>query len=191
MMKPEDYLQLRYTRQIVQEDDGSWRAEITEFPGCFAAGDTDVEALTALADVAYAWVESMLATDQAIPSPAEENDYSGRLVLRMGKTLHQKAARCADVDGVSLNMFITNCLAECVGAKPPVKVLPAVDHHSNFYRMMNFEHVPGPSVNVFTGPVIFETSNGRNLFENPAGVRFDVDLVHVIAASNNKARLNA
>ena len=51
-MKPEDYLQLRYTRQIVQEDDGSWRAEITEFPGCFAAGDTDVEALTALADVA-------------------------------------------------------------------------------------------------------------------------------------------
>ena len=40
--------------------------------------------------------------------------YSGRLLLRMPRSLHEELARAADRDGVSLNQFITGVLASAV-----------------------------------------------------------------------------
>src|SRR6266516_2250154 len=41
--------------------------------------------------------------------------YSGRLLLRMPRSLHEELARASDRDGVSLNQFITSALAAAVG----------------------------------------------------------------------------
>jgi len=41
--------------------------------------------------------------------------YSGRLLLRMPRSLHEELARASDRDGVSLNQFITGALAAAVG----------------------------------------------------------------------------
>jgi hypothetical protein len=46
----------------------------------------------------------------------DETDYSGKLVLRMPKSLHRHAAFAANRDGVSLNQFIVSSVAEQVGA---------------------------------------------------------------------------
>ena|SRR5215831_974647 len=40
--------------------------------------------------------------------------YSGRLLLRMPRTLHEQLARASERDGVSLNQFITGVLASAV-----------------------------------------------------------------------------
>jgi hypothetical protein len=40
--------------------------------------------------------------------------YSGRLLLRMPRSLHEELARASDRDGVSLNQFITGVLASAV-----------------------------------------------------------------------------
>jgi hypothetical protein len=40
--------------------------------------------------------------------------YSGRLLLRMPRTLHEELAKASDREGVSLNQFITGVLASAV-----------------------------------------------------------------------------
>src|SRR5437763_10546025 len=40
--------------------------------------------------------------------------YSGRLLLRMPRTLHEELAKASERDGVSLNQFITGVLAASV-----------------------------------------------------------------------------
>jgi predicted HicB family RNase H-like nuclease len=114
-MEPAEMLNKPYVRQVAPQPDGLFKAEILEFPGCFAVGDTAAEALASLEEVAVDWIAATIAQGQDIPEPTESTAYSGKLVLRMSKTLHRKAAQFALRDGVSLNQFIVNCVAEHVG----------------------------------------------------------------------------
>jgi len=71
-----------------------------------------------------------------VPEPLEENEYSGKLVLRLAKSVHQKAATAARRDGVSLNAFIANCVAEHLGARkaPPMKsYITNFSQHNNMF----------------------------------------------------------
>lgn len=51
--------------------------------------------------------------------------YSGRLLLRMPRSLHEELARAADRDGVSLNQFITGVLASAVDWRREIDVTGA------------------------------------------------------------------
>jgi predicted RNase H-like HicB family nuclease len=117
MATPSEYLAKPYGRNVVPEPDGTFRAEIIEFPGCIAAGDTAAEALARLEDVAESWLEAALEKKQRIPEPIESAAFSGKLVLRLAKSLHKQAAYAAAGDGVSLNYFIANCVAQQVGQR--------------------------------------------------------------------------
>jgi predicted RNase H-like HicB family nuclease len=116
-MQSAEYLKRPYGRVVTPDSDGSFLAEIIEFPGCLAVGDTKEEALANLERVAESWVENTLAKGQRIPDPVDNIGFSGKLVLRMPKTLHKKAANYSARDGVSLNQFIVSCIAEQVGAR--------------------------------------------------------------------------
>ena len=122
----EDYLKKPYGRVVVPEGDGTYRAEIIEFPGCFAVGETAAEALASLEDVAASWLEILLEKGKAVPEPIESGGFSGKLVLRLPKSLHKKAAHLAERDGVSLNQFIVSCVAEQVGSKASVATQPLI-----------------------------------------------------------------
>jgi predicted RNase H-like HicB family nuclease len=111
------YLRRPYARIVIPEIDGTYRGEILEFPGCIATGDTPAETLHSLEEVAAEWLAAALAQNQPIPEPAENTEFSGRLVLRMPKSLHKKAAQLTVRDGVSLNQFIVTSLAEQVGER--------------------------------------------------------------------------
>jgi len=115
--QPAEYLKKPYGRFVVPEPDGTFRAEIIEFPGCIAVGDTAAEALANLEDVAASWLEATIAKGQRVPEPIENVGFSGKLVVRLPKSLHKKAAHVAARDGVSLNQFIVSSIAEQVGAK--------------------------------------------------------------------------
>jgi antitoxin HicB len=112
-----EYLKRPYGRVVIPEADGTFRAEITEFPGCIATGETAAQALTNLESVAASWLASVIARGQKIPAPLETMGFSGKLVLRLSKSLHRKAAYIAAREGVSLNSFIANSVAEQVGIR--------------------------------------------------------------------------
>jgi predicted RNase H-like HicB family nuclease len=116
-VKPAEYLKRPYGRVVVPEEDGTFRAEIIEFPGCIAVGDTAAEALANLESVAESWLQATIAKGLRVPEPIENTEFSGKLVVRLPKTLHKKAAHAAAREGVSLNQFIVSCIAEQVGAR--------------------------------------------------------------------------
>jgi antitoxin HicB len=105
-----------YSRILVPDGSGRYFAEILEFPGCFSEGDTPGQAMDNLNEAMVAWIEAALESGQAIPDPIATAGYSGRVLLRLPKSLHREASRRAEMDGVSLNQFLVGAIAARVGA---------------------------------------------------------------------------
>jgi antitoxin HicB len=90
------------------EDDG-FIAVATDLPGCSAFGETQPEALAELQDAITAWIEAARSAGNPIPEPskpAEEAEYSGKVLLRMPRDLHARLARLAKTQTVSLNHYL-------------------------------------------------------------------------------------
>jgi predicted RNase H-like HicB family nuclease len=123
-MEPAEIMKRPYARILTPEPDGQYTAEIMEFPNCVASGNSAADALAKLDEVAADWIAATLEQGQSIPDPMDNAEYSGRLVLRMPRGLHRRAALLSEREGVSLNQFIVTCLAESVGerSKPQVHV---------------------------------------------------------------------
>src|SRR5229473_2938889 len=110
-----EILRKPYARVLVPDENGGFFAEILEFPGCFAEGETAEQAYEQLEKAAESWIEAALEMNQEIPAPLAGHDYSGKVALRLPKSLHKKAAFIAEQDGVSLNQFFVYAIAERVG----------------------------------------------------------------------------
>jgi antitoxin HicB len=111
------YMRQAYSRVLTPEEDGTFSAEVSEWPGCFSYGDTVAEAYTNLEEAARNWLEAALKQGLAIPEPMRPQEASGRFALRMPKSLHARLTRIASKEGVSLNQFIVSVLAERSGAE--------------------------------------------------------------------------
>lgn len=105
-------LALPYARELVRNEDGTWHARVVEFPGCMTEGDTPESALTNLDDAMAGWIEIHLEDGDPIPSPIAIDDFSGKFMVRIPKSLHRDLARRADADGVSLNQYVGISLAQ-------------------------------------------------------------------------------
>jgi len=112
----EYYMSLRYPivlTPLKSEEGGGWFAEIKELPGCAADGDTPEEAIESIEESKRLWIGTALKEGRHIPLPESEEQaqYSGRLTLRMPKTLHRKVAELARREGISLNQFLLAAIA--------------------------------------------------------------------------------
>jgi predicted RNase H-like HicB family nuclease len=115
--KIEEILKKPYSKIFIVNDDNSYSAEIMEFSGCYSQGETIEEAMSNLNEMAEEWIEASLERGQNIPEPEINQGYSGRIVLRMPKGLHRRAARMAEREGVSLNQYLVTSVASRVGAE--------------------------------------------------------------------------
>ncbi|SFQ97897.1 type II toxin-antitoxin system HicB family antitoxin [Desulfoscipio geothermicus] len=111
------YLNLLYNIQLHPSPDGGYAVSIPELPGCISQGMTIEEALSNIEDAKKCWIESALEDGVEIPEPTKDTDYSGKLVVRMPKSLHSALARRAKEENVSLNQFINYQLARGIGFK--------------------------------------------------------------------------
>jgi hypothetical protein len=66
-------------------------------------------------DAMLGWLSVALADGVEIPHPRAKAAYSGRVLIRLARSLHGELARAADREGVSLNQFVTGVLAAAVG----------------------------------------------------------------------------
>jgi len=112
------YVELPYHITLVQDSDdgdGKWIAAAEELPDCTSRGDTAEEAIGGLKDAMATWISAALKEGRDIPEPRTEASHSGRLLLRMPRTLHAALTKAAERENVSLNQFITDSLASVVG----------------------------------------------------------------------------
>lgn len=112
-----------YARVIIPDDLGRYAAQVLEFPGCFAEGNTPEEAYENLEEAAENWVDSARSQGMAIPEPFASQGYSGAISLRLPKSIHRRAAEHAHRDGVSLNQFLVSAVAARVGAEDLLTLL--------------------------------------------------------------------
>lgn len=115
----EEYLDLPYTIEIVhdRDDEGSegYVAEVKELPGCVSQGETIEEAAAQVHDAMAGWISVAIEDGVAIPEPRDPTAYSGRLLLRIPRSLHADLVRQAEDEGVSLNQYIATTLARAAG----------------------------------------------------------------------------
>jgi antitoxin HicB len=118
---PEDYLDLPYHITLVKDrwEDGEegWFAEVEELRGCMSQGRTPEEAIDRVRDAMLGWISVALEDGSEIPEPRTERRYSGRLLLRLPKSLHAEVARAAQREGVSINQLLVTLIA--AGLKVP------------------------------------------------------------------------
>ncbi len=113
----EDYIDLPYRMEVYGDDD-CWAAEFPDLPGLVAAHETWAGLLDAVEDAKRAWFSVALEHGDPVPEPgAVEDQYSGKLNLRLPKSLHAAAARAGELDGVSLNTFIVAAMARELGVR--------------------------------------------------------------------------
>ena len=114
----ERYADLPYHVTLVRdgEEKGSpWTAAVEELPDCTSRGRTAQEAVSGIEEAMARWIAAALEAGREVPEPKPETSHSGRLLLRMPKTLHAGLTRVAEREGVSLNQFITDVLASAIG----------------------------------------------------------------------------
>lgn len=106
---------LPYMRRLVPSTDGGYVATIHEFPGCVAQGESADEALDALEKSAIAWVAAALETGYPVREPVDVQDFTGKLLLTMPRTLHRRLAERAHDEGVSDEDLAVTALALYLG----------------------------------------------------------------------------
>jgi antitoxin HicB len=112
-----ELLRRPYRKVIRGDPEQGFLAEAPELPGCFTDGETAVEALENLMEAMAGWFEVALERGIPIPVPtvSARPAYSGRLLLRVPKTLHRRLAERAKEEGVSINQFAVAALARDLG----------------------------------------------------------------------------
>lgn len=102
----EYYLNIQYSITIDPDPEGGYVAQIKDLPGCLTQGETLEETISNIKEARELWLETAYEADDEIPLPSTEETYSGKLLLRMPKSLHRRLAEAAEQENVSLNQYI-------------------------------------------------------------------------------------
>jgi len=116
----EEYLHLPYTIEVIrdEEEDVGWAARVVELPGCITQGEDFQELGEMIEDAMRVWLKTAIEDGVDIPEPRPEENYSGKFIVRVPKSLHRELVEIADREGVSLNMYVNTALGKAVGQHP-------------------------------------------------------------------------
>jgi len=107
-MQVKDYIKLPYTRIIQEINDESghyFYGRIMELDGCQSTGDTLDELYNNLNEALEGYIETKLENNLEIPRPTNQEDYSGKFIVRIPKSLHMRLELEAEREGVSLDQY--------------------------------------------------------------------------------------
>ena len=109
MSKTAEYyknLPYNFIIQHINDESGSfYYGKILELDGCQSTGDSYKEVWEDLQEAMEGYIETKLENGFDIPEPIQTENYSGKFVVRLPKSLHFKLAMEAEKEGVSLNQY--------------------------------------------------------------------------------------
>ena len=114
MKNKEYYLSLNYpvlVERFIDEEEVLYSAEIKELPGLIVYGETVAEVMEDIETAKEEWIEVNLELGRRIPEPRpKKSEYSGRLTLRLPKSLHKEVAELSEDEGVSVNQCVVQLI---------------------------------------------------------------------------------
>ena len=63
----------------------------------------------------HLWIATALEDGLPVPEPRGEESYSGKFIVRVPKSLHNRLVERAEREEISLNQFVSTVLAGAVG----------------------------------------------------------------------------
>ena len=108
MKNVEDYMNLPYNyivQPITDESGTYFYARVLELDGCQSTGETFEEAYENLKEAMRGWIETKLEAGFDVPLPVGYDDFSGKFIVRIPKSLHYRLSVEAEQEGVSLNQY--------------------------------------------------------------------------------------
>jgi antitoxin HicB len=100
-------------------DGPGWVASVEELPGCEAHGPTPERAAAGMGDAVERWLREARAAGREVPPPGAAAAHSGKLLVRMPRSLHAELVRASDREGTSLNAYIVAALSASVAWRRP------------------------------------------------------------------------
>lgn len=93
-----------------------YEARIKELPDVVEYAETFTDAYELAVDAIETTAEALAEQGRAMPAPAEPTfDYSGRVTLRVPRSLHRSLAEAAEEESVSLNHYMVSVLSYFTG----------------------------------------------------------------------------
>ena len=108
MKEVKDYLELPYNfivQSIKDESGAYYYARVLELDGCQSTGETFEEAYNNVKEAMKGWIETKLEAGFEIPIPMRNDNFSGKFIVRIPKSLHYRLSIEAEQEGVSLNQY--------------------------------------------------------------------------------------
>lgn len=102
------YMNLPYNYLVkpIKDESGSYYyGKVLELDGCQSTGETFEEAYNNLIEAMEGWLEVKLEYNDPIPEPLGDENYSGKFVVRIPKSLHRQLSIEANQEGISLNQY--------------------------------------------------------------------------------------
>ncbi len=106
------YLSLAYPFQVITGSDPGYFVMFPDLPGCMTQADTPEEIGALAEDARRLWIETEYERGNDIPLPSGVDDYSGKFVLRLPRSLHQQLVWSSEREGASLNQYVVMLLAQ-------------------------------------------------------------------------------
>jgi predicted HicB family RNase H-like nuclease len=99
-------------KPVNQEEYGvNYVAEYIDFLGITGGGDTQDEAIQIANEALEMYIETLELEGKEIPSATNFNS-TGRITLRLPKSMHLRVIEMAEREGVSLNAYIVDALSQ-------------------------------------------------------------------------------
>lgn len=108
MKSVDEYMKLPYNYiiQPISDESGFYfYARVLELDGCQSTGDTFEEAYNNLKEAIKGWIEAKIEGGFKVPLPVGYDDFSGKFLVRIPKSLHYRLSVEAEQEGVSLNQY--------------------------------------------------------------------------------------
>ncbi len=115
MKDKEYYLGLNYPiliDKIYDEGEFLFTASIKELPGLIVYGESLEEVYDEIELAKADWIEANLEWGREIKEPLENSleEYSGKVTLRLPKSLHRDVKERSEIEGVSLNQTLVQLI---------------------------------------------------------------------------------
>ena len=115
-MALEQTLNYRFKAFQIETTEGwEWGVKFIDVPNVVGGGDTVEEAYYEALENLHVYFDYLKEEGKPIPQPTKEpenENYSGKFVLRLSKSNHKKLAELAEEENVSINAIVNEIVTE-------------------------------------------------------------------------------
>lgn len=108
----DEYLAFDYPLTLIPDPDGGYVFEYPDLPGCRGQIETLDELAEHADEARQLWLEVAVERGLEIALPTYPQQYSGKFIVRLSKSLHRRLAETAAREGISLNHHVASLLSE-------------------------------------------------------------------------------